>query len=150
MWFNAPIYESQFNDPAKLYKRFTNDMEIRLNTSAAEKKSGDKTISVPDDVVVIQDNRYVQTGSLQWADATDRQDGEYQPINGLIVKNEYKTIKYNGPYRSDSHSLIEPQVGDILKIDDEFWIIESPIQRVRNRSMRNLATVYLQLQKVAV
>ncbi len=150
MWFNAPIYDSQFNNPAKLYKRLTNDVPIKVEDGKIIQVTiNKKTFIVGDNgIITVQDNRYVLTGSLQWVDATDKQDGEYQPIDGLIVRNEYMTIKFNGLYRCNPQSLSEPQVGDLLKIDSELWIIESPIQRVRHRAMRNMATVYLQLRKV--
>ena len=132
MPIHAPIYGSQFNPPAKLYKRFTNDISI----------------AVKGDIITVQNNRYAYVDLFPWVEAAEEQEDEYQPINGLIVPKSHMTIKYNGLYKPDPKDIREPRVDDVLIIDGEIWMIESPIQRIRHRSLRNMATVILPLRRV--
>lgn len=152
MPIHAPIYGSQFNPPAKLYKRLTNDIPVRIDADKiVQIEFNGRSVKVANDgIITVQNNRYVFVDTFRWALAMDRQEEEYQPINGLLVQNGHMTIKFNSAYQTKANDLREPRVGDILSIGGELWIIESPIQRIRHRSLRNLATVILPLSSVGI
>lgn len=135
---HAPINGSTVNPKAKLYKRFTVTEKSKL-TNGEERDNG---------VITFENNYYSTQFAFRFVDTTDRQEGEYDPISGLHTPNGYMTIKYNGKFKSNPESPCEPHGGDLLEIDGELWIIEEPIQRVRIKSLRNFATVYLSLRKV--
>jgi hypothetical protein len=131
MW-HCPISGSQINPPAKLYKQFTPTETLTLDGKEIE----------------YENNYYRAHASIAWVDATEVGQAEEQPIEGFNVHTEYLTIKYNGTFRPKLNDLKEPSHGDILVIDGEPWIIEDGIQRVRNKSLVNFATVYLPLRKL--
>lgn len=129
---HAPIHGSQINPPAKLYKRFTPT----------------ETVSSDGTEITVENNRYRTFCSLRYVEATDRQDGEEQPINGLVSRSGYMTVKYNGKYKPEKDSPYEAETGDVLEIEEELWIVEDDVQRVRVKSLKNFATVYLPLKKI--
>lgn len=93
------------NEKAKLYKRLTNDMPIEI-------ANGEK--------ITVQGNRYAYIGKFRWVEHTEKQDGDEQPLDGLIINNSYLTIKTN--------SLMKFSEGDIIKLPDDtpfagYWII---------------------------
>lgn len=90
---------------AKLYKRLTNDMAIKLQN---------------EEIITIQNNRYVYAGKFKWIENTSKQDMDEQPLNGLIVPNSYISIKTN--------SLKVFDDGDVVELPDSsplsgLWII---------------------------
>lgn len=131
MW-HTPINGSQINRPAKLYKRFTPTETMTLNGTE----------------IVYENNYYRSYASIPYVEATDMQQGDEQPLNGLITGADYMTVKYNGTYKPKCGDLREPDHGDILSIDNELWIVEDGIQRIRHKSMINFATVYLPIRRV--
>lgn len=133
MYFHAPIYGSQINAPAKLYKRFT-------PTGTALEMNGD--------IIPYEGNYYRWCANIPYIEATDKQLSDEHPIEGLIVDTGYLTIKYNGTYKPRPDDLREPCHGDIMALDGELWIIEDRVQRVRNKSLVNFATVYSPLRKL--
>ena len=112
--FEYPMFSP--NEKAKLYKRLTNDMPVMKTDKIVSKGN-----EIPDsDVVTVQNNRYVCVGTFQWIEHTEKQDGDEQPLNGLIVESSYLTIKTN--------SLKQFRVGDIVKLPNDtpfagFWEI---------------------------
>ena len=129
---HAPIYGSQINLPAKLFKRFMPTESVTIGSQD-----------------IIYENQYYRSYcALRYVESTERQEGEEQPINGLVTRSGYMTIKYNGKYRFASGSLYEAEVGDLLLINKELWIVEDGVQRIRYKSLANLATVYLPLRKI--
>ena len=131
--FHAPIHGSQINLPAKLYKRFTPTETV-----------------IMDDTVITHENNYYRTHfSFAWVEADDEQGGVEQPISGLINSNTHMTIKLNSGWKRTKGDLASPDAGDIITIGKERWIVEeSGSQRVRIKSMRDLAVVYLPLRRV--
>ena len=149
---HAPINGSTINSPAKLYKRFT--VEDRVNMTP-DKIAPAKIAPVfevkkmPDtDVIRFENIYYAYVRSFRYIESTDEQEGEFSPIEGLKAHTAYKTVKYTGKYKVAPDSTDEPQEGDLLKLDEEVWMIDEDIQRVRIKSMRNLATVFLPLKRV--
>ena len=124
---HAPITNGTVNPPAKLYKRFTPTEALETDT----------------DTVRYENNYYRLCASFRYVDATDKQEGEYNPVDGLLAPNAYRTVKCNGKYRVQPNDPREPLGGDLVAIDGDLWMIEEPVQRVRNLSLRNIATVYL-------
>lgn len=137
---HAPINGSTVNPKARLYKRFTVKEELESNNTEEPESNNN--------VIEFENNYYCTHFSFRFVDTTDRQEGEYDPIDGLHTPNGYMTIKYNGKYKAKPDSPYEPHGGDLLEIDGELWIIEEPIQKVRIKSLRNFATIYLSLRKV--
>ena len=132
MW-QPPIYGSQVNPRAKIYKRFTPTENFKTD----------------DTVMIFQKNYYRARGSIAWTEADDMQGGTEQPVGGLLVDNSSMTIKFYGSWKHVKDDPNEPDAGDILMIDDEAWIVEeSGAQRVCKKSMKNLATVYLPIRKL--
>jgi hypothetical protein len=130
---NAPIYGSQINTPAKLYKRFTGKLPVEL-------KDGE--------VITTEDNRYVCYFRFAWVDADDMQSTEQPGSGGAILHTYDLSIKFYGRWKPKEGSVDEPEAGDILQIDNEFWIIEEGVQRARKKSLVNFATVFLPLRKL--
>lgn len=130
MW-PPPIYGSQTNPPAKLYKRFTPTENFIIDNT----------------VLVYQKNYYRTRYSFAWTEANDLQGGTEQPLGGLLVDSSYMTIKLYGKWKPIKGDPTEPELGDIVAINGESWIVED-IQRVRKKSMQNLAVVYLSIRKL--
>ena len=131
MW-HTPINGSQINIPAKLYKRFTPTETVTLDGTE----------------IVYENNYYRSYASIPYIEATDKQQGDEQPLSGLVTGADYMTIKYNGTYKPRRGDLREPDHGDLLVIDKEMWVIEDTIQRVRVKSLVNFAVVYLPLRRL--
>ena len=92
---------------AKLYRRFTGDVPIKLKDN---------------DIIVIQDNRYVYVDNITWIDTADSNDVDEQPIDGLLVPNTYLTIRTN--------SLEKFVCGDIIELPQDspfggLWSVQS-------------------------
>ena len=68
------------NERAKLYKRLTNDMPVEI-------RNGEK--------ITVQDNRYVYIGKFRWIEHTEKQDGDEQPLDWLLIEPSNFTIKTN-------------------------------------------------------
>ena len=101
--FEYPMFSP--HEPARLYKRLTNDMPVEI-------KNGD--------TITVQDNRYACVGSFRWIEETAKQDTDEQPLDGLIVPNSYVTIRTNSLKKFDD--------GDVIKITGDtplagFWLI---------------------------
>lgn len=90
---------------AKLYKRLTNDMAIKLQN---------------EEVITIQNNRYVYAGKFKWIENTSKQDMDEQTLNGLIVPNSYISIKTNSLKVFDDGDVVELPDGSPLS---GLWII---------------------------
>lgn len=101
--FEYPMFSP--HEPARLYKRLTNDMPVEI-------KDGD--------VITVQENRYVLVGYFRWIEETTKQDTDEQPLDGFIVPNSYVTIKTNSLKKFDD--------GDVIKIVGDtplsgFWLV---------------------------
>lgn len=90
---------------AKLYKRLTNDTSIKLQN---------------EEIITVQNNRYVYAGKFKWIENTSKQDMDEQPLNGLIVPNSYISIKTNSLKVFDDGDVVELPVGSPLS---GLWII---------------------------
>lgn len=91
---------------AKLYKRYT----------------GNQAVVAQGETIVVQNNRYVLSGRIKWVEETPKESNDEEPIGGLLVENEYLTIKTN--------SLLEVGDGDIIELpkDSPFaglWVVQS-------------------------
>lgn len=89
--------------PAKLYKRFTNDM-VAMRT-------GEVVVNgkiIPNSyTITVQNNRYVCVGKFKWIESTTKQDTDEQPLDGLIIPNSYLTIKTNSLKTFDDGDVVE-------------------------------------------
>lgn len=122
--FEYPMFSP--NERAKLYKRLTNDMPIEI-------RNGEK--------ITVQDNRYVYIGKFRWIDATQKNENEYQPVDGLIVPNGYATIKTN--------SLMKFENGDMVVLDGELWTVDGETQIDYTYTPKKVQTYqYLEIKKV--
>lgn len=146
MW-HFPINGSQINQPAKLYKKFTPTENVTLNKEIpSEEEEGETTIESR--TIIVENNYYRTYASIAYVEATDRQEGEEQPLRGLPSHSASMTIKYNGAYKPKRGSVYECEADDILLIDGELWIVEDGIQRVRHKSLVNFATVYVPIRRL--
>lgn len=108
---------------AKLYKRYTGNQTSKVKGDGRSPITLDgKQVAVDHDSITIQNNRYVLSGKLKWVEETPKESNDEQPINGLMVENEYLTIKTN--------SLLNFAVGDIIQLPEGspfagFWIVQS-------------------------
>lgn len=134
MNWNCPIYGSQVNPRAKLYKRFTAELDVAIE---------------PSKVITIEDNRYACRYNFAWVEADDMQQSDEQPLSGLPINAERMTIKFYGRWKPEKGAKDEPEIGDILEISGEYWIIEAGGQRARKKSLVNFATVFLPLRKLS-
>ena len=98
--------------------------------------------------IIVESNYYRTYASIAYVEATDKQEGEEQPLRGLPSHSANMTIKYNGEYKPKAGNLYECEADDLLSIDGELWIIEDGIQRVRNKSLINFATVYVPVRRL--
>lgn len=129
--FHAPIYGSQVNQPAKLFKRFTPTENVEL---------GNK-------VIAYENNLYKNFYNIKYVEATEQNSGEFQPIKGLQTPSGYMTIKFHGCYKAKPGDTNEPEVDDLIVIDDKLWQVDG-VQKRRHTSLVNFATIYLSLKKV--
>ena len=88
--FEYPMFSP--HEPARLYKRLTNDMPVEI-------KNGD--------TITVQDNRYACVGSFRWIEETAKQDADEQPLDGLIIPNSYVTVNTNTLKKLDDGDVIE-------------------------------------------
>ena len=88
--FEYPMFSP--HEPARLYKRLTNDMPVEL-------KNGE--------TITVQNNRYVCVGKFKWIESTTKQDTDEQPLDGLIIPNSYMTIKTNSLKTFDDGDVVE-------------------------------------------
>lgn len=133
MW-NCPINGSQVNSPAKLYKRFTGEVKVTAEKSA--------------EVITIEDNRYASYYSFAYIEADDMTQADEQPLDGLPVNSARMTVKFHGRWKPVPRGKDEPEEGDVLEINGEYWIIEAGIQRVRKKSLVDFATVFLPIRRL--
>ena len=106
--FEYPMFSP--NERAKLYKRLTNDMPIEI-------RNGEK--------ITVQDNRYVYIGKFRWIDATQKNENEYQPVDGLIEN------------------------GDMVVLDGELWTVDGETQIDYTYTPKKVQTYqYLEIKKV--
>lgn len=127
-----PIHGSQVNPPARLYKRF-------MPTEPA---------AIAKTVIKFENKYYANTFAFAWAEADELTVSDERPIDGLVVKAQRRTIKFHGNYIPKPGSRYEPETGDVLEIDGEYWVIEDGISRKRIASLRNFATVTLPLKRL--
>jgi hypothetical protein len=83
------------HEKAKLYKRFTGDLPVKLKNA---------------EVITIQDNRYAFQGLFSWVETTSKEQGEIQPVPGAILPISYLTIRTN--------SLAEFACGDLAVLPE--------------------------------
>ena len=119
--FEHPMFSP--HPPAKLYKRLTNDMTVRVeNDKIVQIEFNCKTVKVANDgIITVQNNRYAHIGQFRWIEETKKEDTDEQPLDGLIVPNSYLTIKTN--------SLKEFGEGDVVFLPKDtpfagLWIID--------------------------
>lgn len=108
---------------AKLYKRYTGNQTVKVegDNNAPIALDG-KTVVDDQNTITVQDNRYVLSGRLKWVEETPKESNDEEPIKGLLVENEYLTIKTN--------SLLEFAVGDVIELPEGSpfagrWIVQS-------------------------
>jgi hypothetical protein len=102
---------------AKLYKRYTGDIDVEMVAEIPAEDDGKPT---PAEIITIQDNRYVYNCSFTWVEVTSAESSGDQPVDGLLVQNEYVTIRTN--------SLNKFEVGDLVMLPKNsrlggLWII---------------------------
>lgn len=147
----APILGSQVNPRAKLHKRLSGNADATIRTEQTNGtaiRNGINSITVSNNVITIEDNRYAAYCSIAWTEADDMTEGDEQPLDGLPVESARMTIKFHGRYMPRKGAKDEPEVGDVLQIGDDFWIVEAGCQRTRKKSLVNFATVYLPIRKL--
>lgn len=108
---------------AKLYKRFTSDMELKADGNGViQIKFNGRIIEVADGgILTVQNNRYVCVGKFRWIENTQKEDTDEQPLNGLIVGNSYITIKTNSLKKFDKGDIVQLPKGTPLA---GLWIID--------------------------
>lgn len=122
--FEYPMFSP--HEPARLYKRLTNDMSVEI-------KNGD--------TITVQDNRFVNIGNFRWIEAVEKTESEYQPTDGLIVPNGYLTIKTN--------SLMAFEDGDMLKLNGELWTVDGETAIEHIYTPKKVQTYqFIQIRKV--
>ncbi|MDE6473608.1 MAG: hypothetical protein K2L70_00715 [Clostridia bacterium] len=134
---------------AKLYKRFTGDMPIKVDDNQIIQIEMDgRIIEVADGgIITIQNNRYVFVDKFRWIESTSKDSQSEQPLDGLIVSNSYVTIRTN--------SLKEFDCGDIVELPKEsrlggLWTIEDGATVDYVYTPKQVQTYqYLPLSKVA-
>lgn len=152
---HAPIYGSIINQPAKLYKRFTTEETITLEKKTKSTEHQQSRMIPPPETFepvkgrISYENNYYHTHcNIRYVETSEKTEGQSQIIDGLVSKSFDMTIKFNGQYKPIAGSPYEPEIGDLLAIDNELWIIEEGILRKRNASLINFAVIYLPLRKV--
>lgn len=128
---NAPIYGSQFNPPARLYKRFIPEAEFLFD---------DKTIECDKSL-------YRTYHAIPYTEADDKEKKELQPVKGLSADDGKFIIKFNGRYSEIRGAKDEPEYHDIICVRGVFWVVES-VRRKKHKTLYNMATVYLILTEV--
>lgn len=114
------------HEPAKLYKRLTNDMSVEV-------KNGD--------TITVQDNRYACVCKIRWIEVTEKIENEYQPMDGLLTPNGYLTIRTNSLHKFEN--------GDLIVIDNELWQIGGDIRISYMYTPKKVQMFqYLELRKV--
>lgn len=78
---------------AKLFKRYTADVPTEVGDS---------------EIITVQKNRYVYSGSFKWVETTTAEKYDEQPITGLMVEGAYLTVRTN--------SLLKFAVGDVVEL----------------------------------
>ena len=89
--FEFPMWSP--HKKAKLFRRYTADFPTEVGDS---------------EVITVQKNRYVYSGSFKWIEDTTAQQNDEQLMSGLMVEGKYLTIKTN--------SLLKFNVGDIVEL----------------------------------
>lgn len=108
---------------AKIYKRYTGNQTAKVQSDGKTPVAVDgKTVIDDYDTIIFQNNRYVLNGRIKWVEESPKESNDEQPISGLLVENEYLTIKTN--------SLINIAVGDIIELPEGSpfagrWIVQS-------------------------
>lgn len=142
---HAPIYGSQRNPPAKLYKRFTYDMALKTPASAVT--NADLTIDI-----VIEMNAYKTFHGFRWVEVSDKSEGTSQPLSGLLAPSGDWSIKFNGAYMKKTWltpcDVSYPETGDLVVIEKELWQIGEGVTRSKYKSMKDLAVFTLPLKKI--
>lgn len=91
---------------AKLYKKFTGDVPVEFKDN---------------EIITIQQNRYVFVRSIMWVEETPKDSYDEQPVSGLLIGNSYVAVKTN--------ALIPIVDGDILELPHDshlggYWIVQ--------------------------
>lgn len=128
----APINGSQINPKAKLYKKYTVDQETLINAN----------------VITYQLNNYVCRSTFAWVESTGYNEEDYQPIRGLVTRTASMTIKMSAPYFKRLGNFKIPDIGDIVQLNGEYWMVEDGIQKERHKTLKDLATYYLPLTRL--
>ncbi len=102
--FEYPMFSP--HPKAKLYKKFTGDVPVELKNN---------------EVITVQQNRYVFSRSIKWVEETAKDSYDEQPIEGLLIGNSYITIKTN--------TLAEITDGDLIELPHDtslggMWIVQ--------------------------
>lgn len=102
--FTYPMWSP--HPKAKLYKKFTGDVPVEFKGN---------------EVITIQQNRYVFVRSIKWVEETSKDSYDEQPVSGLLICNSYVTVKTN--------ALTPIGDGDILELPHDsrlggFWIVQ--------------------------
>lgn len=90
---NFTYYMWSPHEKAKLFKRYTGNVPVELKDN---------------EVIDIQDNRYVYVGAFKWVETTTLESAADQPLSGLPMANGYLTIRTN--------SLHSFSMGDIIEL----------------------------------
>ena len=95
--------------PARFYKKFTGNVPVEFENN---------------EVITVQQNRYVFVCSIRWVEETAKDSYDEQPVSGLLIGNSYLTIKTN--------SLTPIGDGDIIELpkDTRFgglWVVQDGV-----------------------
>lgn len=141
---HAPIYGSQINPPAKLFKRFTYDQTLKV-------PMGVKSDSELTTDMVLELNAYKTFHSFMYVEASDYTEGTHQPLNGLLVPKGDLSIKFNGACFKRKIEPCDPnypETGDLVLMRGELWQISEGIIKSRFKSYADLAVFTLPLKKL--
>lgn len=92
---------------AKLYKCYTGDMPVEVEGN----------------IITVQGNRYVYSGSFKWIETTTEEKQDEQPITGLVIENSYLTIKTNSLKKFETDDIVELPEGR------GFWVIQDGLSK---------------------
>lgn len=122
--FEYPMWSP--HEKAGLYKRYTADMPVVLQDGES---------------ITVQGNHYVCIGKIRWIEVTEKNENEYQPLDGLLTPNGYLTIRTN--------SLHKLENGDLIVTDGTMWQVDGDIRIGYIYTPKKVQTFqYLELRKV--
>lgn len=98
------------HEKAKLFRRFTGELPMELKNK---------------EIITVEDNRYVYRSAFRWVETTSAEIGDNQPLDGLIVEQNYLTIRTN--------SLMRFEKGDLVMLPNNtrlkgLWIISDGVK----------------------